>query len=167
MNIRLRPVSPQDYTATRGIVDQAFETAEKVPEFLDELRGDGCIIGEWLAEDDSGVIAHIAFSRCHVAREDGHRLPACFLTPLAVRPDRQRQGIGQKLLHYALRELELRGDHLIFVIGHPDYYPKAGFYPVPAPAIASPWAGEPAFMMKGAFSARGVIKVPAVIGDAH
>jgi putative acetyltransferase len=39
------------------------------------------------------------------------------LTPLAVRPDRQRLGIGTQLMDHALKSLEARGETLFSVLG--------------------------------------------------
>jgi putative acetyltransferase len=163
---QFRAVEPCDHAPIREIVDLAF-APEDVAGFLDALRVAGCLIGEWLGEDESGVVGHIAFSRAHLETSDGARLPAAFLTPLAVRPDRQKQGVGLALLRHALNELEQRGENLFFVVGHPTYYPKAGFRAVAFDEVASPWTGSPAFMMRCGFAPRGCLLAPPVIRDAH
>ncbi len=166
MALQFRVVEPHDHAVTREIVDVAF-TPEDVAGFLDALRAAGCLIGEWLAEDESGVIGHIAFSRAHLELVNNERLPAAFLAPLSVRPGRQRQGVGLALLRHALAQLEQRGDNLFFVVGHPAYYPKAGFRTIAFDEVASPWTGSPAFMMRCAFAPRGRLLAPPVIRDAH
>jgi predicted N-acetyltransferase YhbS len=65
MNIRFRVAERHDYTSTRGVVDAAFRP-EDVVSFLDLLRSDGCVLGEWLAEDLTGPVGHIVFSRIYV-----------------------------------------------------------------------------------------------------
>lgn len=164
--ITIRAAERGDYASTRKIVDDAFRP-EDVVTFLDALRADGCILGEWLAEDTSGVVAHIVFSRVWMEQADGSRTKAAILTPLAVRPDRQRTGIGSRLMNHALRELEARGETLFVVLGHPEYYPRAGFSSASAQRIASPWPGNPAFMARGTFVPEGRLVMPAVIADAH
>ena len=166
MALQFRAVDPSDHAVTREIVDAAF-APQDVAGFLDALREAGCLIGEWLAEDATFVVGHIAFSRAHLETPDGAKLPAAFLTPLVVRPDRQRQGVGLALMRHALRELEERGETLFFVVGHPDYYPKAGFRTVGFDEVASPWTGSPAFMMRCASATRGRLLAPPVIRDAH
>lgn len=160
-----RAVDPCDHALIREIVDAAF-APEDVAGFLDALRVAGCLIGEWLAEDESGVIGFTAFSRAHLEAFDGERLPAAFLTPLAVRPDRQRQGVGLALLRHALGELEQRGESLFFVIGHATYYPQVEFRTVGFDEVTSPWTGSPAFMMRGNAPC-GRLLAPPVIRDAH
>ncbi|MGI9493303.1 MAG: GNAT family N-acetyltransferase [Geminicoccaceae bacterium] len=165
MEIRFRAVEHYDLRPTRDLVDQAFKP-EDVAAFLDGLRSDGCILGEWLAEDVSGLVGHIVFSRVWVEGKDGERVKAAMLTPLAVRPDRQRSGIGQRLMAFALQALEEGGETLFFVLGHPEYYPKAGFRAELAADVESPWTGNPAFMARGQGPLRGRLILPAVIEAA-
>jgi putative acetyltransferase len=89
------------------------------------------------------------------------------LTPLAVRPDRQRLGTGLRLMDHALKELELRGETLFFVLGHPNYYPRAGFRAAAAVDVESPWSGKPAFMVRARTVPVGRLVMPSVIADAH
>jgi putative acetyltransferase len=67
-------------------------------------------------------------------------------------------------MDHALRKLEARGEAQFFVLGHPDYYPRAGFRPA-ADRIASPWPGNPAFM--AASLPEGRLVLPAAIANAH
>jgi putative acetyltransferase len=166
MSIKLRIAVGDDHASTRQLVDDAFRP-EDVATFLDALRADGCILGEWLAEDSGGPIGHVAFSRVWVEQQIGARLAAAMLTPLAVRPDRQGRGIGAQLTNHALKALEARGETLFFVIGHPNYYPRFGFRSALTAKIASPWSGKPAFMARGAFAPEGRLVAPPVIADAH
>jgi len=167
MNVRFRSAEVRDHVLTRKLVDDAFREkgSEGTAAFLDALRSDGCILGEWLAEDPSGPIGHIVFSRVWLEKENGDRLTAAMLTPLAVRLDRQRRGIGTRLMDHALQNLEAQGESLFFVLGHPGYYPRAGFRS--ASAIESPWPGNPAFMVRGTSVPGGRLVMPAVIADAH
>lgn len=166
--VRFRGVDDRDHGSTRKVVDDAFgSTGSEVATFLDQLRSGGCILEEWLAEDVSGPVGHIVFSRVWLEQGDGNRLDAAMLTPLAVRPDRQRRGIGTQLMEYALRELELRGETLFFVLGHPNYYPRAGFRRADIAGIESQWPGNPAFMVRGRLVPEGRLVLPAVIAEAH
>ncbi|MDH3659547.1 MAG: N-acetyltransferase [Alphaproteobacteria bacterium] len=155
----------EDHASTRRVVDQAFRP-EDVVSFLDALRADGCILDEWVAEDESGLLGHIVFSRVWVEQGNGARLPAAMLTPLAVRPDRQRSGIGTDLMNHAIQELEARGETLFLVLGHPDYYPRAGFSAEKAAKVESPWTGNPAFMARASSAPEGKLILPQPIIDA-
>jgi putative acetyltransferase len=165
MDLHLRAATQADHAATRQLVHAAF-WPEDVETFLDALRSDTCILGEWLAEDGGGTVGHIVFSRAHV-ETDGGPLPAAMLTPLAVRPDQQRRGIGLRLINHALRALEDRGETLFLVLGHPSYYPKAGFSAAMAAHIVSPWPNNPAFMARCPSALSGRLIMPAVIANAH
>ena len=166
MELIFRTVEPCDYGSTRKVVDAAFRP-EDVVTFLDALRADGCILGEWLAEDSSGSTGFIAWSRVWVAQQNGKQFDGAMLTPLAVRPDRQRLGIGGRLMDHALKSLEARGETLFFVLGHPGYYPRAGFSSTLAETVTSPWSGNPAFMARGPLVPAGRLVMPSVIAVAH
>ena len=49
------------------------------------------------------------------------------LSPLAVRPDVQRQGVGSALVVEALRRADATGAALVTLEGSPAYYPRFGF----------------------------------------
>lgn len=61
------------------------------------------------------------------------------LAPLAVRTDRQRQGIGRQLIHDGLQELKQRSVATVITYGDPAYYGKAGFQPIPPGTIQPPY----------------------------
>ena len=77
------------------------------------------------------------------------RIEGMGLGPMAVLPNRQRQGIGSGLVRKGLEILRGRGCPFVIVIGHPDYYPRFGFEPASNYAIKSQWEGIPdqAFMI--------------------
>ncbi|MEQ9490142.1 MAG: N-acetyltransferase [Alphaproteobacteria bacterium] len=155
-----------DRPAITRIVDAAFRP-EDVVTFLNALREDDCIIGEWVAETGGGIVAHIVFSRVFVETPDGGRTKAAMLTPLAVHPDRQNRGIGTALMDHAIRALEAAGEDLFVVLGHPDYYPRAGFSAEAAGDLKNPWQGNPAFMARGAVPSGGTLIMPPSIANAH
>jgi putative acetyltransferase len=48
---------------------------------------------------------------------------------MAVAPDRQRAGIGSALIRAGIEECQRQGIDAVFVVGHPEYYPRFGFKP--------------------------------------
>ena len=64
---------------------------------------------------------------------------ALALGPIAVRPERQRQGIGAALIRHALEEARRLGYTVVVLIGHPDYYPRFGFGPARARGLECAW----------------------------
>jgi putative acetyltransferase len=53
------------------------------------------------------------------------------LGPVSVLPEYQRKGIGQILIREELSRLKSLKAQGCCLVGHPDYYPKFGFRPIP------------------------------------
>ena len=81
-----------------------------------------------LALKNDRAVGHILFT---TARLSGIQDTASIviLAPLAIVPDAQKQGIGGKLIEQGLELLSKSGVDLVFVLGHPEYYPRYGFKP--------------------------------------
>ena len=101
-----------------------------------------------VAEDSSGVIAHMMLSWGR--RRSGSRARILNLTPMSVRPDRQRIGVGTRLIRDALGRAEEAGELAFMVEGIPAYYPRFGFEQASALGFISPHPKIPddAFMVK-------------------
>jgi putative acetyltransferase len=69
----------------------------------------------------------------------GRNLRGAALGPMAVLPERQRQGIGSKLIETGNRKLMDAGCPFIIVVGHADYYPRFGFRPASEHGIKCEW----------------------------
>jgi len=101
-----------------------------------------------VAESDGEIVGHILFSPVTV--EGGSRSrQGMGLAPMAVTPDRQRQGIGSALVTAGLQMLREQGCPFIIVLGHPDFYPRFGFVPAFRHGLRCQWEGVPdaAFMV--------------------
>ena len=68
------------------------------------------------------VIGHVLGSRGHVGRD-----PVLAVGPLAVRPDRQQNGVGSALMHAILGAADALGEPLAALLGDPGYYRRFGF----------------------------------------
>lgn len=79
-----------------------------------------------VATADEAIVGHILFTKASV-RSTQRAISAALLAPLAVHPDVQSQGIGGRLIMEGLDRLSQAGIHLVFVLGHPTYYPRYGF----------------------------------------
>lgn len=88
-----------------------------------------------LALQQQQIIGHILFTKAYLNPEID--LNVSILAPLAVVPDYQKQGVGGRLIKEGLAILEKEGVDLVFVLGHPSYYPLHGFKPA-APAGFEP-----------------------------
>ncbi len=77
-----------------------------------------------LAHEDK-IMGHILFSKAKIKGEQEHE--TLVLAPMAITPTFQKRGMGSLLLREGLRTAEKMGFESIFVLGHPEYYPKFGF----------------------------------------
>jgi len=85
------------------------------------------------ATDDNQILGGIVFSR--LSFENG--TDAFILAPVAVRPDVQGRGIGQRLIRFGLEALAQEGVELVITYGDPGFYAKVGFAPI-TPAVIPP-----------------------------
>ena len=108
---------------------------------MDGLRAEGAVASSLVAIEDGQVVGHILFSEMTIDTEGGP-VRAASLAPLAVRPDRQRQGIGSALVERGLQACRCRGHTIVIVLGHPEYYPRFGFSAERARNLRGPFAGE-------------------------
>jgi len=146
----IRPERDTDHSAIAEVVRAAFAGhPEDVAAFVERIRGSEEFIPELalVAEDSSGVIAHVMLS--WVGVEGGSRPRILNLTPMSVRPDRQRIGVGSRLIRYALGRVEDAGEPAVMVQGHPSYYPLFGFERASALGFIAPYPMlDDAFMVK-------------------
>jgi len=80
-----------------------------------------------LAFVNNQPVGHILFTHGYI--EENLQINISFLAPLAVIPKYQRQGIGGALIKEGIKRLSKMGVDAVFVLGHPEYYPRFGFRP--------------------------------------
>jgi putative acetyltransferase len=117
-----------------------------------------------LAMGNGKAVGHILFTRVRITgNEDA--LSAMILAPLAILPSAQGKGVGGELIREGLRQLSESTVDLVFVLGHPGYYPRFGFrpagvhgfdapYPIPAKDAAAWMVQELKPGIIGCFSGR-------------
>jgi putative acetyltransferase len=133
----LRVEEPADAAAVREVVCAAFG-GDAEARLVERLRAEGLARLSLVAAEPE-IVGHVLFSEIRA----GGR-PALALAPLAVRPDRQRRGIGSGLVRRALDALRADGHGAVFVVGDPAYYGRFGFSGELARRFACRYAG-PAF----------------------
>jgi len=91
-----------------------------------------------IAIENNRAVGHILFTK---ARITGCEAPptAALLAPLAIVPEVQGRGIGGQLIRDGLGRLSDAGVALVFVLGHPSYYPRHGFRPAGALGLDAPY----------------------------
>jgi len=147
----IREATELDLNALLGVERSAFgeEEGPEIVEMVSNLLADPSAkpLLSLVAVDNEQLIGHILFTRAQVGSSD--QVLSVILAPLAVAPERHSQGIGGLLIEGGLTILAERGVHLVFVLGHPGYYPRHGFktagvlgfeapYPIPE-EVAGAW----------------------------
>lgn len=144
----IRPAAAKDAAHIPAVIRSAFASSalgyNGEASLAEALERDGDVLLSLVADCDGTVIGHALFSRL-TAHADGVEWTAAALGPLSVQFDHQRQGVGAALIDEGLSQLWASGVQIVFVLGHPDYYPRFGFDPAIAAPFASPYAG-PHFM---------------------
>ncbi len=87
------------------------------------------------ARDDEGLAGCIIFSPLTFEEDERN---VFVLAPVAVRTDRQGQGVGQALLTHGLDTLRGNGVDVAVTYGDPDYYAKVGFRQITQAEILPP-----------------------------
>ncbi|TDD86724.1 GNAT family N-acetyltransferase [Actinomadura rubrisoli] len=119
-----RPETAADAGAVRRVVLAAFPTPLEA-DLVDALRQDAAWLPglSFVAETPDGEIAgYTLLTRCRIGGGD-----ALALGPVAVLPEYQRKGAGGAAVRAALEAAAGRGERLVVVLGHPEYYPRFGF----------------------------------------
>ena len=123
-----------DVVAIRAIAEAAFlQSAEA--QLVEDLRDAGDSVFSLVAVEGETVIGHAMFSRLKAP------FPALALAPVAVRPERQRTGVGSRLIREGIARSEAAGWSGIFVLGDPVFYRRFGFDVGKASGFISPYAG--------------------------
>jgi len=123
----IRDEQPDDAALIRKLVGEAFADAEHSSgaegKIIDALREAGALAVSLVAIEGADVIGHVAISPVSIGGAEGW----FGLGPVAVRPQRQRGGIGSALIEEALATLRQRGAAGCVVLGDPVFYRKFGF----------------------------------------
>lgn len=121
----IRPEKPGDGSAIDRVHQLGFGRQDEAV-LVNELRDSGGLAVSLVAEVEGQVIGHIALSP--MTFDEYPTLSKGYgLGPIAVLPEHQRMGVGLQLIESGLELCKLIGGEVVVVLGHPGYYPKAGF----------------------------------------
>ncbi len=120
-------------------VERAAFGSDEEANLVNDLVNDSSAkpIVSLLAYIDGQAVGHILFTKAYL--EPKAPLSIYILAPLAVVPGFQKRGIGKKLIKDGLKILSKAGVDLVFVLGHPEYYPLSGFNPVGKTGFDAPY----------------------------
>ena len=129
MTPTIRAERPGDYEAIDDVVGRAFGDSV-TPELVRRIRDSEHYVAEYalVAEWTGRVTGHVMLSYVELADGARRQRVPC-LSPLAVLPERQKQGIGGALIKAALARAADRREPLVVLEGSPLYYPRFGFQP--------------------------------------
>ncbi|MDO4439427.1 MAG: N-acetyltransferase [Eubacteriales bacterium] len=139
----IRQEKPEDYNEVYKLIKEAFESAEhsdgNEQELVVELRKSNSFIPELslVAIEDNKIVGHILFTKGHV-----NAVEVLALAPLSVLPAYQNRGIGLALMREGHDIAGKLGYEYSVVLGHPKYYPKAGYIPASMYGIKAPFEVE-------------------------
>lgn len=137
MNISIRKTTDSDLSDILRVEEEAFgypKEAQLVDDLLNDPTAEPRL--SLLAFDGDEAIGHILFTAVKI---EGNDITASILAPLAVVPKSQKKGVGGMLINAGIDLLRKAGVSMVFVLGHPTYYPKYGFAPVHPHAINAPY----------------------------
>ena len=155
--VTIRQEQPDNIAAVRAINEVAFPLHTRVEReagqsaeagIVDSIRSSCPDVVSLVAVDAGRIVGHVFFSPVFVSTAGG-AVQGMGLAPMAVIPERQRQGIGSRLVQAGIDAMRERGCPFVIVLGHPKYYPRFGFVPASQHGLSCQWAGVPdqAFMV--------------------
>lgn len=125
----MRRATPADRRYIYGVESAAFGRPNEADLVQRVSASVGSVAGlSLVAEVEGEIVGHVLFSHVEVSTEKGPR-DVLALGPVAVRPDRQRAGIGSMLIRGGLIAADEIGEPLVVVLGSPGYYGRFGFLP--------------------------------------
>jgi putative acetyltransferase len=128
----IRAERPADCDEISAVVTAAFGSALEA-RLVEAIRASANFVPELslVAELDERIAGHVMISL--VSLDDrGSTRHIASLSPLAVSPEYQRQGIGSALVRAVTARADARGDPLVVLEGNPAFYGPLGFeYSVP------------------------------------
>lgn len=140
--MKIRVAIESDRSEILNIHRQAFGNAKGpvIAKLVDDLLDDESArpILSLVAVDDDKLVGHILYTKAIITQTETS-ISAQILAPLAIAPIAQKRGIGKKLINEGLKQLQTSGTELVFVLGHPDYYPRCGFAPAGVQGFEAPY----------------------------
>ncbi|HSK71181.1 MAG TPA: N-acetyltransferase [Pyrinomonadaceae bacterium] len=163
--IEIRREREQDFVEVYRVNSLAFEQEDEA-KLVEKLRKNPHI--SLVAEADGKIVGHIFFSPMTLGNETTDFIA---LGPMAVSPEFQNQGIGSKLVREGLKVCAHEGFTAVFVLGHPNFYPRFGFETAKSKGFMCEWdVPEEVFMVrelkKGALKdKKGLVKYQPEFGE--
>lgn len=131
--INIRQEQPEDYRKVEEITRKAFwnlyipgasehylvHTMRSHKDYMPELS--------FVIEEDGEILGSIHFAKAWVITHEGEKVPVIHFGPVSITPERHRQGLGRKLITYAIEEAKKAGHRAIVIAGFRYHYETYGF----------------------------------------
>ncbi|HWR53721.1 MAG TPA: N-acetyltransferase [Bryobacteraceae bacterium] len=126
----IRPEAPPDYPAIAALHAYAFGNRAAEAAVVALRRQSPAYDPELslVAISDDRIAGHVLLAPCSIRLLD-QDVRAVNLAPIAVDPERQRQGIGCALITEAHTVARAKGHAVSFLLGHAGYYSRLGYIP--------------------------------------
>jgi putative acetyltransferase len=134
--VEIRAQATCEGDAVDRVITEAFADSGDVAALWSDVVARGLARASLVAADGGEPLGHVGLSHGWL---DARRelVDVLILSPLSVRPDREREGIGTALVAAAVAAAEELGTPALFLEGSPAYYGRRGFQP------ATRWGFEP------------------------
>jgi putative acetyltransferase len=146
MNLQVRKALKSDKQAISNVVIAAFGEVQgqDIMDLVVNLLVDSSAqpLLSLVMTVDENVVGQILFTNVRI-KHSQRIVSSTLLAPLSVHPEYQNQGIGGRLIIEGLKHLKAAGVELVFVLGHPGYYPKYGFCPAGLKGFEAPYPIPP------------------------
>lgn len=146
--LHIRPEQPEDGEAIAQVHLQAFGGDDEA-QLVQAIRMSDRHIPELslVAEWEGVIVGHLMISYADLVGKDTYQIP--ILAPMGIVPEMQNRAIGSSLMRQAMAIADKRGEPLINLLGHPQFYPRFGFKRASLYGIEPPFAfPDEAFMVR-------------------
>ncbi len=125
--IIIRSETEADQAAITDIIQNAFGEAEQL-ELLFSVRAniDFDPLLSVVADRGGDILGHAMYFEVTI-EDQGTVHKAVHIAPIAVRPDMQRQGVGERLIRHGMQHCQSMGFELVTVMGPALYFRRFEF----------------------------------------
>jgi putative acetyltransferase len=128
--VTVRVMQPDELGAVCALAEHAFGNDASIGALLGALHESWAWIDElsFVAVLDGELVGQVLYTRA-LLDAPAQLVDVLVLSPVSVRPELQRRGVGSRLITETLGVISARSEPIVFLEGHPTYYPRFGFEP--------------------------------------
>ena len=129
--VKIRKSTDFDKSEIETVHIQAFgeEEGPDIAKLVNDLFEDETAFPllSLVAVKNGKIVGHVLYTKA-IITQTTKSVSAQILAPLGILPEAQNQGsCVYQLIREGLNQLKESGVELVFVLGHPEYYPRCGF----------------------------------------